>query len=1027
MKSKYLLKYIIPFFSILLCLSYSCKKPSFDQLLREGFINPPDSAKPGVYWYFMDGNIDKKAITEDLEAMKQAGIGYALFLEVNVGIPRGSVDFMSEEWMELFAHAVREAERLGIKIILGSGPGWAGSGGPWVKPEQSMMHIVAADTVVTGPVLFDAQLPLPAPKKPFFGENTLTPELKELRDNWYEDIRVLAFPAPEKQNKIENLDEKAFYYRAPYTSQPDVEPFILPFDSTKETTEPSVKKDKIIDLTLIYQGNGRLTWNVPPGRWVIIRFVKRNNGAVTRPAPLPGLGFETDKFDTAALGEHFRAFTENLIKKVNKGRKSSSPGWTMLHIDSWEMGAQNWSHRFIDEFIARRGYDPVLYLPVFAGYTVNSSEESERFLWDVRQTASELIVENHAGYFKSLGRKYGFLLSIEPYDMNPASDFDLGAIADIPMGEFWTKGHGFNSSFSCIEATSIGHVTGKPVIAAEAFTADRTEAWKMYPGNMKNQTDWALAMGINRFIFHTFAHKPHGSKYLPGMTMGPYGVHWDRGQTWWPLVSEYHKYLSRCQLMLMQGVSAADILFLTPEGAPNVFVPPASALDGNDTIPDKKGYSFDACSPSYLIKNAFVVNGRVTFPSGASYTLLVLPRLNTMTPELLEKINELLKTGAIVAGWMPVKSPSLAKYPECDKEVKKLSETIWGINWSVGKSQIKYLNGTLFKLEEYIKEPYNPSPDDNYDIYPSYETLVSLMRALGREPDFTCKSGNIRWHHKKLTEKEIYFISNRTDETISDTCYFRDGSDDAELWDPLTGDIRKLKNIFYRGWVTEIPIKLEPYQSFFIVFNKTNAATFRIRTGTENDFPEKKELFSLDRNWSVYFDPSWGGPGEVAFDSISEWTERPEPGIRYYSGTAVYRRSFSMPEGKLNKKANDYFIKINLSNSMAKVKLNGKTAGIIWTSPGELKITDYLKEKENTLEVEVTNLWINRLIGDEEEPWDGIENGKWPEWLIRGEKRPTNRLTFTTHRYYKKGDPLMPSGINSAVKVLYLPRKQDKV
>jgi len=568
MKSKYLVKYIILFFIILLCLSYSCKKPSFDQLLREGFINPPDSAKPGVYWYFMDGNIDKKAITEDLEAMKQAGIGYALFLEVNVGIPRGSVDFMSEEWMELFAHAVREAERLGIKIILGSGPGWAGSGGPWVKPEQSMMHIVAADTVVTGPVLFDAQLPLPAPKKPFFGENTLTPELKELRDNWYEDIRVLAFPAPEKQNKIENLDEKAFYYRAPYTSQPDVEPFILPFDSTKETTEPSVKKDKIIDLTLIYQGNGRLTWNVPPGRWVIIRFVKRNNGAVTRPAPLPGLGFESDKFDTAALGEHFRAFTENLIKKVNKGRKSSSPGWTMLHIDSWEMGAQNWSHRFIDEFIARRGYDPVLYLPVFAGYTVNSAEESERFLWDVRQTASELIVENHAGYFKSLGRKYGFLLSIEPYDMNPASDFDLGAVADIPMGEFWTKGHGFNSSFSCIEATSIGHVTGKPVIAAEAFTADRTEAWKMYPGNMKNQTDWALAMGINRFIFHTFAHKPHGSKYLPGMTMGPYGVHWDRGQTWWPLVGEYHKYLSRCQLMLMQGVSAADILFLTPEGAP---------------------------------------------------------------------------------------------------------------------------------------------------------------------------------------------------------------------------------------------------------------------------------------------------------------------------------------------------------------------------------------------------------------------------------------------------------------------------
>jgi len=1026
MRNKLILKLIIILAGLLCCLIYSCKKPSYDQLLRKGFVNPPDSVKPGVYWYFMDGNIDKKAITEDLEAMKKAGIGYALFLEVNVGIPRGKVDFMSEEWMELFSHAVREAERLGIKIILGSGPGWAGSGGPWVKPGQSMMHIVAADTLVTGPGIFDATLPLPAPRKPFFGEKTLTAELKELRDNWYEDIRILAFPAPDKKIEIENLDEKAFYYRAPYTSQPGVEPFITPFDSTAESKEPSVRKDKIIDLTPVYGGNGKLTWSIPPGKWVIVRFVKRNNGAVTRPAPLPGLGFESDKFDTAALGEHFRAFTGKLIQKVNRGRKPSAAGWTMLHIDSWEMGAQNWSHNFIDEFIKRRGYDPVLYLPVFAGYTVNSTEESERFLWDVRQTASELIIENHAGYFKSLGRKYGFLLSIEPYDMNPASDFDLGAVADIPMCEFWTKGHGFNSAFSCIEATSVGHVIGKPVIAAEAFTANHTEAWKMYPGNMKNQTDWALALGINRLIFHTFAHKPHPDKYLPGMTMGPYGVHWDRGQTWWPLVSEYHKYLSRCQLMLMQGVPVADILFLTPEGAPNVFIPPASALEGDDTLPDKKGYSFDACSPDYLIKNAYVQNGKIIFQSGTSYSLLVLPRLNTMTPELLEKINELLRTGATIAGWRPVKSPSLSKYPGCDEEVQRVSETTWGIKWSVGKSQIKYLNGTLFKLEEYINEQNSGTQHDKYDIYPSYETLVSLMKALGREPDFTCKSGKIRWHHRKLNDKEIYFISNRTDETITDTCLFRDGSNDAELWDPVTGEIKKLENIFYRGWVTELPVKMEPYQSFFVVFDKTDAATFKIRTGLENDFPEKNELLSLNRKWNVYFDPAWGGPGEVVFDSLADWTKRPEPGIKYYSGTAVYRRSFNLPEEKINKKSNEYYIRVNLANSMAKVKLNGKTAGIIWFSPGELKITDYLKENENLIEIEVTNLWINRLIGDEEEPWDGIENGKWPEWLLKSEKRPTKRFTFTTHRYYRKGDPPVPSGITGDVRILYVQREQKK-
>jgi len=1006
------------------CFFVSCRKFTGDDYLKKGFVNPPDSARPGVYWYFMDGNIDRKGITEDLESMKKAGIGYALFLEVNVGIPRGKVEFMSDEWIDLFAHAVKEAERLGIQIILGSGPGWAGSGGPWVKPEQSMMHIVSADTIITGPVLFDTLLPVPKPKRPFFGERTLTPELKMKRDEWYEDVKVLAFPESEKKYEIENLDEKAFYYRPPYTSQPGVVPFITLSGLSHDKDEAAIKKEKIIDLSPMYRGNGRLTWNVPPGRWVIVRFGKRNNGAVTRPAPVPGLGFESDKFDTAALGSHFREYIGKLVQNAKPVKSSRGAGWSMLHIDSWEMGAQNWSHNFIDEFIRRRGYDPVLYLPVFAGYTINSAEESERFLWDVRQTAGELIVENHAEYFKSLGRRYGFRLSIEPYDMNPAPDFDLGAVADIPMGEFWTKGHGFNSAFSCIEATSIGHVTGKPVIAAESFTANRTEAWKMYPGNMKNQTDWALALGINRFIFHTFAHKPHGNKYLPGMTMGPYGVHWDRGQTWWYMVEDYHKYLSRCQFMLMQGRPVADILFLTPEGAPNVCVPPPSALEGSDTLPDKKGYSFDFCSPSYLIKNATVVNGRITFPSGSSYSILILPGLKTITPELIEKIDALLKAGATVAGIMPIKSPSLSGYPECDNHVCSLSETIWRIKWSQGKSQIKHLNGTLIKLDE-IYSGRNASfiaPGNQFNIYPDYDTLANILKGYGYLPDFI-SSGKIRYSHRKTEDKEIYFISNKTNERITDTCWFRDGSDEAELWDPLTGNIKKLKNTGRKDRLTFMPVKLEPYQSYFVVFYQKNILNQINNTVYDDDFPEKSELLTIDTPWKVSFDTAWGGPGEVVFRTLQDWTERQENGIKYYSGTAVYRTTFDIPPEQFNKKSYEYYINTGVVNCMAKIKLNGKEAGILWTSPWELKITDLLKEKNNQLEIEVVNLWINRLIGDEQEPWDGIEGGKWPEWLMDGKPRPTGRLTFTTHRFYKKDDPPVPSGLKGPVKILFYPVK----
>ncbi|MGQ9620563.1 MAG: glycosyl hydrolase [Bacteroidales bacterium] len=1008
------------------CIVISCNDEVKYDLLKKGFVNPPDTAKPGVYWYFMEGNISKEGITEDLESMKKAGIGYAIFLEVNAGIPQGSVKFMSDEWINLFQYAVKEAERLGIKIILGSGPGWTGSGGPWIKPEESMMHLAWADTVLTGPALFNATLPLPRPKKPFFGEQTLTPELKELRNKWYEDVRVLAFPAPEEKQPIKNIDEKAFYYRPPFTSQQGVVPFILSGESDTTKNVSSVRKEKIIDLTGILQSGGRFLWNVPPGRWIIIRFGKRNNGAVTRPAPLHGLGFESDKFDTSALGKHYRAYIGKLIEKVKPRKSPAGSGWTMLHIDSWEMGAQNWSNNFLDEFIKRRNYDPVLYLPVLAGYIVNSMEESERFLWDIRQTASELIIENHAEYFKSLGRRHGFSLSIKPYDMNPASDFDLGAVADVPMGEFWTQGHGFNSAFSCIEATSIGHVTGKPVIAAEAFTADYTEAWKKYPGNMKNQTDWALALGINRLIFHTFVHKPHDSKYLPGMTMGPYGVHWDRGQTWWSMACEYHKYLSRCQFMLMQGTPVADILFITPEGAPSVFVPPPSVIDGSDTLPDRKAYSFDVCSPSFLIRNASVINNRITFPSGTAYGLLVLPGTGVMTPELAEKIDFLLKNGAMIAGTRAVKSPSLSGYPECDNKVNEITRIIWGISWSPGKSRIKYMNGTFFRLDKKNgkKASDETSKTNMFDIYPDYDTISSMLKETDVNPDFI-SSGSIRYHHRKLPDREIYFIANRTDEKISDTCRFRDGTSEGELWNPLTGEIKKLENITTRGDGAIVPVVLEPYGSFFLVFYKNQGVPV-IKSGTGNDFPEKIEILSISPPWEVTFEPDRGGPGEVIFDSLYDWRADSNPGIKYYSGTALYRCTFSLPENSFNRNANRYFISTGKVNVMAKIKINGYEAGILWTDPWELEITEFLKRKNNLLEIEVANLWINRLIGDEQEPWDGIENGRWPGWLINGNPRPTQRKAFTTHRFYKINDPLVPSGIKGPVRILFSPRKTSQ-
>jgi hypothetical protein len=631
--------------------------------LENNFVNPPDSARPGVYWYFLNGNLNGKEMTADLESMKAAGLGNLVFLEVDIGTPVGPVAFMSPKWQELFVQAVRDAERLGIDITLGIGPGWCGSGGPWVKPEQAMQHLVFSTVELKGPQNYSAVLPLPTQR---------STQWHNMGNPFYEDVAVLAFPSCKPL--IADIDEKALFFRNPFSSMAGVKPYL---STSANYVEPSptgvIQPGQIVELTKQLKPDGTLDWHVPTGDWTIVRMGRRVTGASTRPAPSTAIGLESDKFDAKALEEHLSHFVGVLLDKMSPRAKEH--GLTTLHMDSWESGAQNWTASFLEEFKKRRGYDARPWLLAYTGRAIESLEKSERFLWDLRLTAQELVLENHAGVVKKYGHKNGLSLSIEPYDMNPAGDLDLGAVADVPMAEFWNNT--FNSAFSCFELSSVAHVMGSPIVSAEAFTS--TGALDAYPSSLKNQGDWAFCVGINRFVFHTFAHQALGDAYKPGMSFGPYGVHWHRNQTWWPMVSDYHRYLTRCSELLRQGVTVSDVLYLTPEGAPQVFLPPDTAVDGaGGNMPDKKGYGFDGCSPKILMARAAVKNGLITFPGASSYRLMVLPQVETMTPALLAKIRDLVKDGATVVGTTPIKSPSLSGYPACDGEVQELAKDLWG-------------------------------------------------------------------------------------------------------------------------------------------------------------------------------------------------------------------------------------------------------------------------------------------------------------------------------------------------------------
>jgi len=1014
---------------ILLTIVGACGDSDMD-CLRHGFQHPPMQVRPGVYWYFMDGNMSKEGMTKDLESMKAVGIGAVIFLEVNVGVPRGSVDFMTEEWVDHFMHMVREAERLDIEITLGIGPGWAGSGGPWVSGARSMQHLVASSVEVEGGQQISIGLPLPGPRTPYFGEYAFggIPHVREQWESFFQDVAVLAYPSPGSAYLIPDIDEKALYYREPYTSVPGIRPWFEATANYKQLPRESIVSiEDLIDLTGYMDADGVLNWDAPSGLWTVMRFVSRNNGAVTRPAPLPGLGFEADKFDTTAINHHLEQFIGFLMERTGIPDKDRFGGLKMLHIDSWEMGAQNWTPQFREEFMRRRGYDPLPFYPVYQGVVVESLEKSERFLWDLRITGQELVLENHALQVRNYAHRHNMGLSMQHYDMNPTADMELGGMADVPSCEFWSRDFGFNSAWSCIQAASIAHVGGKQVLAAEAFTA-HLDAWRLYPGSMKNQGDWAFASGVNRFFFHTYQHQPLPDHLRPGMTMGPYGIHHNRGQTWWDMSDAYHLYVSRCQYLLQQGRPVADILYLTAEGTPHVFRAPASAMTTYEKfeeplaktanedmfyeqkqepwMPDRRGYNFSGCSPSRIM-TARVEDGQIVFPCGSAFRVLVLPASKTMTPGMLGKIASLISDGAIVVGTPPHKSPSLEGYPDCDQQVSSLARNIWGgfeipdtvYERSYGKGRVIWGGQASHIIEG--------------ELYPHYDATAQILEKMGVPRDFE-STASLRYTHRSTPDWDIYFLANRTGEDVSGVCIFRSNLGTPELWDPNTGEMRLLPEFALESGRTHIPLSFAPYQSFFVVFPAENKQG---RSGSGTNFPNRKVLYTLEGGWDVYFDPAWGGPGNVHFEGLTDWTRNDDEGIRYYSGTAVYQKVFDAGEIPAGDNSMRTYLDLGEVKHLARVRMNGLELGVLWTAPWEVDVTNALKNKDNKLEIEVVNLWPNRLIGDEHLPDDGIIYQQYPEWLLEDKPRTSGRHTFTTFRHYNRDSPLIESGLKGPVTI----------
>ncbi|ACT93511.1 glycosyl hydrolase [Dyadobacter fermentans] len=1012
--------------------------------LRTSFRTGPDSLPLAVYWYWLSDHISKEGVVKDLESMKKVGINRAFIGHINVGAPYGEHKLFSDAWWEILHTALKKAGELNIEIGLFNSPGWSQSGGPWIKPEASMRYLASTEVPVSGPKKMQGPLPelgpdaqdvkvlaYPVQTKPEAYSQILAKKDKaeasvEMPVSGNQPMRSLTIQVDkpiktsavlyykqgneyrellrievDRSNTALNVgfaplapvvislpEVKASAFRlvvAPagtariavsLSSEPQVErypektlakmfqtPLPLWADylwrQQPQVTDPGtiVQAKAVRDLTSFYK-NGQLTWDVPAGEWKIVRLAMQTTSVTNSPATPEGTGLEVDKMSKRHVATHFDAYLGEILRRIPPQDRRT---FKVVVQDSYETGGQNWTDDMEARFVKTYGYNPVPFLPALSGKVVESQDKSDRFLWDLRRLIADRVAYDYVGGLREQSHKHGLTTWLENYGHwgFPGEFLQYGGQSDEVGGEFWSEG-----SLGDIEnkaASSAAHIYGKQKVWAESFTAGG-KAFARYPYVMKARGDRFFTEGINSTLLHVFIHQPYEDRW-PGMNT-EFGNEFNRKNTWFDQMDVFAGYLKRTNLLLQQGRFVADVAYFIGEDTPKMTGICDPALP--------KGYSFDYINAEVLLQEASVKDGKLTLASGMQYKVLVLPRLTTMRPEVLRKISALVNQGLAILGPAPQSSPSLANYPQADQEVKRMAQALWKATTPTGFGKVG--KGYVFG-------------DQN--------TLENILATLSVIPDLhiAADSASVLFCHRALPDGNIYFLSNQQPQKVKFQATFRQNQGRPQLWDPLTGEVRSLPEHSRTAQSTTLPLELEAYGSTFIVFSRTNEVESKSKKQPEN-FPAGKRLLALERPWQVHFKGINAPAQAITFEHLIDWKDSKDSTIKYFSGTASYSTTFSMDS--LPQQAQ--YIDLGHVMVMAKVYVNDKYAGGVWTKPYRLNITDFLQKGENTLRVEVVNNWMNRLIGDQHLP-------------------ESHRKTWTRENPWKASSLLQPSGLLGPVTI----------
>jgi len=936
--------------------------------LEEVWDTPPPEARLRAYWWWLNGNVTREAISRDLQQMKEKGFGGAILCDAggaeqwgNDRVPAGPV-FASPEWKALYRHALDEASRLGLEISLSIQSGW-NLGGPMIKPSESVKKLVWSETLVKGPGLVRA-----SPLRP------------KAKGAYYEDLFLIAckrravsgIPRQELANlRVKTLEER-IRFTGPdawflSNSAPDTR--VLWQEEEPVPGEADSSLAEVIDLTGRLDAHGVVEAELPPGEWLILRFgctLADHNEVSTASEGWKGLAM--DPLDPVILRKYWDSVVVPLLDEAGP-----HVGRTLryLHTDSWEVDHFNWTPTLREEFIARRGYDPLPWMPVFSGLIVGDRQQSNRFLHDYRKTLGDLAVDNHYRLLSKWSAERG--LGIHPEAGGPHfTPIDaqrcLGA-TDIPMAEFWAESATHRTSdatrFFIKQPASAAHTYGKRIVAAEGFTTIGPHWQERLWNNLKPSFDHAACEGLNRLVWHAFVCSPEETG-IPGQQYFA-GTHLNPKVTWWEKSGAFFDYLNRCQAMLQRGLPVADVLYYYGDHVPNFAQSRAS-----DPAKIGMGYEYDVITEEALLNRVATREGKLLLPDGMQYRVLVLPPAPEISLPVLRRVNLLVEAGAKVVGPRPKRASGLVGHPSADREVEELTRKLWGDGQQPGR-------------------------------IPPGSTALDALKQAGAAPDFETmprSDGRICHVHRLDGETDIYFVTNRDQAAASFEAIFRVQGKEPELWDPVTG-----KRSLARAWRTEagrtvVPLHLPPCGSLFVVFRKSTTAT----AGTESTHaPELEESQTIEGPWRLNFDPKWGGPESIVFDHLVSWSNRRELGIKFYSGTVRYTVAFLYTPDSTQKQPERLFLDLGDVRELADLTLNGKKLGTLWAPPFQAEVTEVLKDGENTLELEVVNFWPNRLIGDQ---------------VFRGEKT----YTRTNIKRLTKDSHLMESGLLGPVRLLRMKR-----